>query len=306
MFNKKRLAIIGLIVLMVIACFSVAMAYDKIGLEDVGLIATLLFAGGIGLIGETSVLEKTVVSAAAITEAFTIAKNGADDDAYIVATGATDNLVAIFQHTVTASGKVVRLMTHGFSSIAYGGTVTRGAPLTSDANGRAVVAVAGQNIIGFATVSGVIADIGYCRLAPGILASSGAVDGNTFKFLARATFDATAGKAIGSHGLGVTLPDNAIITRSWYEVITTFTSATDAGTIALSIPTDDVAGIKAAVAIDDVGNPWDAGIVEGIQDGTAAAFSVKTTAARELTADVAVEALTAGVLVLFCEYVISE
>jgi len=306
MFNKKKLAIAGLIVLVVIACCSVAMAFDKFSLEDVGLVASLLLCGGLGLIGETSLAEKTGVSAAAITEAFTIAKNGADDDAYILATGATDNLVAIFQHTVTASGLTVRLMTHGISSIVYGGTVTRGAPLTSDANGRAVVAVAGQSIIGFATVAGVSGDIGYCRISPGLIASAGGVDGNTFKFLARATFDATAGKAIGSHGLGVSLPDNAIITRSWYEVITTFTSATDAGTIALGIPTDDVAGIKAAVAISDGTNPWDAGIVEGIQDGTAAAFSVKTTAVRELTADVAVEALTAGKLVLFCEYVISE
>ena len=122
-------------------------------------------------------------------------------------------------------------------------------------------------------------------------------------------FDATGGKAIGTYslvdadtGAAVTLPSGARITRSWYENLTTFTSATDAATIALSIATDDAAGLKAAVAISNGANAWDAGLVEGIQTGTAANFSEKATADRAIQAVVAVEDLTAGELVLVCEY----
>lgn len=305
MFNKKKLAIIGLVFIAVMFLGVFFMAPEPL---EAALASGVLTFGVFGMaMGETSLLEKAGKSTAAVATAFTICKPGADDDTFSLATGATDSLIGIFQHTTSGAGVSVRIMTNaGISSLVYGGTVTRGDPLTSDSLGRGITAVAGQNIIGYATISGVVGDIGFCALSRQDLVSALGSDGLVFKGVARATFDATAGKAIASHGLGVILPDNAIITRSWYEVLTTFTSSSDAGTIALGLPVDDVAGIKAAVAISDGGNPWDAGIVEGIQDGTAAAFSVKTTAARELTADVAVEALTAGVLVLFCEYVISS
>ncbi len=125
--------------------------------------------------------------------------------------------------------------------------------------------------------------------------------------IARATYDfAVLGGAISTIGLGVTLPDNAIITRAWYEVITTLTSATDAATVSIDIPTDDVAGIVAAIAISNVANAWDAGLKEAIQDGTAANFSTKATAARALSITIAVEAVTAGKFILFAEYVVSD
>ena len=121
--------------------------------------------------------------------------------------------------------------------------------------------------------------------------------------VARLTLDATAGLAVGSH-FGDSIPDNARVTRSWYEVLTTFTSPTgpDNATISLGVETDDVAGITAAVAIN-VGTPWDAGLNDGIQDGALANFGEKTTAeGRRLEAVVGVEALTAGVLVLVAEW----
>jgi len=125
--------------------------------------------------------------------------------------------------------------------------------------------------------------------------------------IARATYDfATDGGAQGTIGLGVTLPDNAIVVRAWYEVLTTLTSSTDAATVSLDIPTDDVAGLLAAIAISDASNPWDAGHHECIQDGTAANFSEKCTAARELSMTVATEDLTAGKFILFAEYVVSD
>lgn len=116
-------------------------------------------------------------------------------------------------------------------------------------------------------------------------------------------FDVDGG-AIGAISLrGADIPDNSRVVRSFYIVGTTFTSATDAATISIGLPTDDAAGIVAATAISGGGNIWDAGAHEGIQTGTAATFSEKTTAARTPTATIAVEALTAGKLDLFLEVV---
>jgi hypothetical protein len=120
----------------------------------------------------------------------------------------------------------------------------------------------------------------------------------------------TSQRAIGSHnfldsnGNALILPDNTRVWDGYYEVVTTFTSATDAGTISLDIATDDVAGIFAATAISS-GTTWDAAAPKAIiQVGTIAAISEKTNSAagRAVQATVAVEALTAGkvYLVLFC------
>jgi predicted RecA/RadA family phage recombinase len=119
--------------------------------------------------------------------------------------------------------------------------------------------------------------------------------------VARMTLDATGGLVQGTY-YGDSIPDNARVTRSWYEVITTFTSAGDLATIGFGIETDDVAGILAAVAIG-TGTPFDAGLKDGIQDGAIANFSEKTTAeGRRLEMVVGVEDLTAGVLVLVAEW----
>jgi len=132
-------------------------------------------------------------------------------------------------------------------------------------------------------------------------------DGLHAKRIARATYDfAVDGGVVGDIGLGVSLPDNAVVVRSWYTVLTNFTSANDSATVAIGIPTDDAAGIVAALAISGEGDIWDAGHHEGIQVGTAATFSEQTTAARELTLTIGVQNLTAGKLILFCEYVVLE
>jgi len=126
------------------------------------------------------------------------------------------------------------------------------------------------------------------------------------EYVERTTLDATSGLTIDTHNLSLTLPDNAIVTRCWYEVQTTFKSATDAATISLGIATDDVAGLVAAIAISHVSNPWDAGYHDGIQDGTAANFSQKTTDSRTIDAVVNGEALTDGLAEIFIEYIVSS
>jgi len=126
--------------------------------------------------------------------------------------------------------------------------------------------------------------------------------------------------ATGSYGLGVYLPDNAIITNCFYDVLTTFVDGDDdSATIALTA--NSAGDLKAAIAISDGGNVWDQGL-HGCLPGNwaldgnaltaiamAAARSgsfVKTTAERELTVTVADDALTAGKMVIYLEYVVSE
>jgi hypothetical protein len=143
----------------------------------------------------------------------------------------------------------------------------------------------------------------------------------TAKKMAVAIFDPSANsgeRTVAAHGLGVYIPDNAVITNVFVDVVTTFTSATDAGTIALHAQAAN--DIVAAIAISDASNVWDAGIrgsklgypnlgADAAHDSAlevAALFAgtmLKLTAERELTATVAVEALTAGKAVVYVEYI---
>ena len=148
-------------------------------------------------------------------------------------------------------------------------------------------------------------------------------DGLTVTKLAVATFDPsgdTTKRPVAAYGLGVYLPDNAVVTRAWYDVVTTFTSAgADAGTIALHV--QGAGDLVVAIAISDASDVWDAGVHACLPnnfalDGNAmtqlamgaarAAECIKLTAERELTATVAGQALTAGKLVLYVEYVLSD
>lgn len=150
-------------------------------------------------------------------------------------------------------------------------------------------------------------------------------NGNQARQIAVATFDPSADstkRAVGAYGLGVYIPDNAVITSVIIDVVTTFASAgADAGTIALHAQTAN--DIVSAIAISDATNVWDAGVrgskvgFPAIAGSTASDTSVevaalfagsmlKLTADREITATVAVQALTAGKMNVFVEYFISD
>lgn len=149
-------------------------------------------------------------------------------------------------------------------------------------------------------------------------------NGVSVKRVAQAVFNPSANtgeRTTGAHGLGVYLPDNAILTRAWIDVVTTFTSAgADAGTIAIHAQSAN--DIVAAIAISDASNVWDAGIrgtkvgFPALADtGTETALTVaalfaasmiKLTAEREITATVATQALTAGKAVIYVEYVLGD
>lgn len=155
-----------------------------------------------------------------------------------------------------------------------------------------------------------------------------AESGLATKYVATAIFDTAGLDSSGvanttqaAHGLGVYLPIKAVVTRFWYDVITTFTSATDAATIAVKAQSAN--DLIAAIAISDATNVWDAGIHAGkvgfpnfgadaAHDSAVevaalfAATFIKLTAEREIVATVAgSEDLTAGKAVFFVEYYIS-
>lgn len=141
-----------------------------------------------------------------------------------------------------------------------------------------------------------------------LLGASSATNG--FNQFIWGKFDATAGKVAGTYnlvdpitGVDISIPNAAIITDAFYVVETTFTSATDAATIALGIATDAAAGLKAAIAISNGANPWDLVTKAALLPvGTVATYVGPTTAARAVTATVAVESLTAGVLKVCLKY----
>lgn len=118
------------------------------------------------------ILARNYTAGAAIT-AFRIVKSGANDGEVIQAAAATDLLMGVCGELAPASGERVDIHKIGIVRIEFGGTVTRGNPVTADASGRAVAAApaAGSNvrIIGFAEVSAVSGDIADVLLAPGLM-----------------------------------------------------------------------------------------------------------------------------------------
>jgi hypothetical protein len=103
--------------------------------------------------------------------------------------------------------------------------------------------------------------------------------------------------------VAIKVPKGAIIVNGFAFIKTTFTSATDAATIALGIETDSAAGLKAAIAISNGANPWDAGKTALIPVGTAATALSGILAERKVQYTVAVEALTAGKMLVLLQYV---
>lgn len=117
-------------------------------------------------------LLKTAHDAGGVIAAHRIVKHGAADGAVLQATASTEQLIGVLDNiAAAASGDRCEVCRAGVAEVEFGGNVTRGGPLTADADGKAVAAApgAGTNayIIGFAEVSGVAGDIGSVLIAPG-------------------------------------------------------------------------------------------------------------------------------------------
>lgn len=228
---------------------------------------------------------------------------GAEFSGFLYEGGAAGDLAKAFIVPTNVRGLSASELVLAEGNVLVGNASGDAAPL--DASGDTQILVGNGTTITSVAVSGdgTLANDGTFSLA------DYSTEGLKAHRIARAVYDFSVdGGSVGAIGLGVTLPDNAIVTRAWYHVVTTFTSPTgpDNATVALGITSDDATGIVAALAINDVSNIWDAGNHEGIQDGAVSNFSTQTTAARELILTVGVEDLTAGKLILFCEYVITE
>lgn len=96
--------------------------------------------------------------------AFTIVKHGASDGGVVAGAAATDSLIGVTTDIAAATTERCDVILDGVADTLYGGAVTRGDLVTSDATGRAIKAVpaAGVNnrVIGVALVSGVAGDVG--------------------------------------------------------------------------------------------------------------------------------------------------
>jgi hypothetical protein len=113
---------------------------------------------------------RNFVAEAAVSQ-YRIVKFGASDTKVIQASATTAPLIGITDTAQDEAGKGVDIWQGGIHPIEYGGTVTRGAMLTSDSIGRGIAAApsAGTNayIIGQAQESGVVGQIGSCLIQPG-------------------------------------------------------------------------------------------------------------------------------------------
>jgi hypothetical protein len=105
--------------------------------------------------------------------AYRIVKFGDGDGTYLQAAAATDAVVGVNESIPVSAGERIDVVKVGIADVEFGGTVTRGTPVTSDVNGKAVAAAPdeGENarIVGFAEVSAVAGDIAPVLLAPGLM-----------------------------------------------------------------------------------------------------------------------------------------
>lgn len=95
------------------------------------------------------------------------------DSSVEAANAATDTLLGVSDSLGADAGQMLDVHRGGLVPVQLGGTVTAGAPLTADANGKAVVAAAATGttvrIVGYAEAPGVADDIIDVMWAPGLL-----------------------------------------------------------------------------------------------------------------------------------------
>lgn len=101
-----------------------------------------------------------------------LVKAGAADASIAQAAAAGDAIMGVHGSLAATTGQVTDVVCGGYATVEYGGTVTRGAPLTSDASGRAIVATtAGQRLVGFAVLAGAVGDLGTVHVQLGVMAA---------------------------------------------------------------------------------------------------------------------------------------
>lgn len=111
---------------------------------------------------------------------------------------------------------------------------------------------------------------------------------------------AKLGGAVGTYALGVKIPAGAVIVNAFATVLTAGDSADDTATIAVHVESANDIFTAAAVS----GAPWSTtGQKQGIPDYATVADYKTTTAERDITVSIAVQALTAGKFNVYVFYV---
>ena len=119
------------------------------------------------------------------------------------------------------------------------------------------------------------------------------------KRTAKATYDVAAyGGATGSYDLGVTLPANATIVRSYMQVVTAFTNVSSS---TLAIKCETANNILSAIRPDYI--PF--GVVDGVSTGASSVFKLITSACP-LTATIATAAASTGKINIYVDYIVHD
>lgn len=128
--------------------------------------------------GRTPILTKSFRVGSAAVEGFLILTASGDGETLVVADASTDLLVGVAGSMGAPANGMVDVDLGGIGEVRFGGNVEHGDPLTANALGRAVTAVAEAGklvrIIGFAMVDAVNGDIGGFLIAPGVLSKPAA------------------------------------------------------------------------------------------------------------------------------------
>ncbi len=103
-------------------------------------------------------LDKTYTAGGTINP-YRLVKFGGADDILLQAAAASDALIGASGQVGAASGEVLDVTLVGVAEVTCGGSVTRGNMLTSDADGKAVVASDGNIIAGLALKNGSANDV---------------------------------------------------------------------------------------------------------------------------------------------------
>lgn len=120
----------------------------------------------------SELLLKNYVAGGAVA-AHRIVKAGGSDGVMVQAAAATDLLLGVSTELPAASGERMDVVHSGTPLLEFGGSITRGNPITADADGKGVAAApaagARARIIGYALVSVSSGDIVPFLLAPGYI-----------------------------------------------------------------------------------------------------------------------------------------
>jgi len=98
-----------------------------------------------------------------------LVKHGPNDGEAAIAASASDAFLGVSSELARSAGQHVDVIRSGLAPVMYGAAITRGAALTANANGYAIAAKAGDQIAGFAEVSGAAGDVGSIFVQRGAL-----------------------------------------------------------------------------------------------------------------------------------------